>query len=373
MVTLPSPARVLACLLAAAGAALLWINRVEPDESRVLGVIVLLVAVAALASRETVGRARALEAVAVLLLVLAGGEWAVRRENSIAARAYADRLMRFVDDPLLRYEMKPDVSCGEGTTNALGMLDVPREPTNPGGALRVACLGDSVGGDCSLPRDNACAALERALTEARGGRPTEVLNFSVPGYNTMQEARALELKAARFAPDAVVVLYVVNDPYPDLAISHFLPGKLKFAHLIYSGLRVAAWRLLGPSVDPFGGLFTRFFEDPRAWDGVVVAGFDRIRVVAAARDMPVVVAVFPLFIDRPLPEHLAIYPRVVQEAQRHGFVGVNLAEAAYANEPIEALLKPSRDIIHPNAHAHALAAEVIARALLTARPELATR
>lgn len=371
--TPPSPARVLALSLAAAGAALLWINRVEPDESRVLGALVLIVGVGALVVRETVGRTRLLEAVAVLLLVLAGGECAVRRENAIAARAYADRQMRFVDDPQLRYEMKPETSCGEGTTNKLGMLDGPREPTKPPGTLRVACLGDSVGGDCSLPRDNACAALERVLRDARGGRPTEVLNFSVPGYNTMQEARALELKAAAFAPDVVVVLYVVNDPYPDLAISHYLPGKLKFQHLIYSGLRVAAWRLFGPMIDPLGGQLGQFYATPRAWDGVVVAGFDRIQAFAATRGLPVVVAVFPLFLEQPLPEHLAIYPKVVGEAQRHGFIGLNLAEAAYADEPLAALIKPSRDIIHPNAHAHALAAGAIARALLAAHPELVTR
>lgn len=372
--TLPGPARALALALAAAGAALLWINRSEPDESRVLGAAVLLLAVIMLALRETAGRTRVLEAVAVLLLVLAGGECAVRRENKIAADAYVDRLMRSAEDPLLRHEFQPEVPCGDTIINTLGMLDQPRSPANPSHALRVACLGDSVGGDCSLPRDNACAALERALREARGGRPTEVLNFSVPGYNTLQEARALELKAAAFAPDVVVVLYVVNDPYPDPAISHFLPGKLKFQHLLYSGLRVAAWRLFGSSIDPFGGQITGLYKEPRAWDGVVVAGFDRIAAFAAARALPVVVAVFPLFIKDPLPEHLEIYPQVVREAERHGFIGLNLAEEAYANEPLDALLKlPSRDVIHPNAHAHALAAGAIARALLAARPELATQ
>ena len=50
--TPPSPARALAVLLAAAGAGLLWVNRVEPDESRVLGAAVLLVAVVALVARE---------------------------------------------------------------------------------------------------------------------------------------------------------------------------------------------------------------------------------------------------------------------------------------------------------------------------------
>lgn len=371
--TPPSPARALALALAAAGAALLWLNRVEPDESRLLGAAVLLVALVALVVRETARRTRVLEAVATLLLVLAGGECAVRRENAIAARAYADRTMRFVADPELRYELQPDLACGAGTTNQLGMLDVPRELVDRTGALRVACLGDSVGGDCSLPQDNTCAALERTLREARGGRPTEVLNFSVPGYNTMQEARALELKAAAFDPDVVVLLYVVNDPFPDLAISHFLPGKLKFQHLIYNGLRIAAWRLFDPAIDPFGGQITRLYETPRAWDEVVLAGFDRIRSFAAARELPVVVAVFPLFLEHPLPEYLALYPRVVAAAQQRGFIALDLADAAFREQPYASLVKPSRDLIHPNAHAHELAAGAIARALLNEHPELATR
>src|SRR5439155_5307752 len=112
---------------------------------------------------------------AVLLLVLAGGEVMTRRENGTAADRYANRLMHFVDDPVLRYEFKPNTACGETVTNELGMMDVARRQEKSQGTLRVACLGDSVGGDCFLPRDNACAALERVLRERRGGRPVEVM------------------------------------------------------------------------------------------------------------------------------------------------------------------------------------------------------
>ena len=369
----PSPARVLALALALVGAAVIYKNEGDPDESRVLGGLLVVGGVAAILFRETPGRRRAVELTAVLVLVLAGGELMVRRENRLAQQAYADRLIRFVDDPLLRYHWKPDASCGEGTINDLGMLDGPRELQKPPGTLRVACLGDSVGGDCTLPRDNACAALEQILREERGGRPTEVLNFSVPGYNTLQEARALEVRAMPFSPDAAVVLYVVNDPYPDLAISHHLPGHFKFQHLLWSGARFAAARISGGRLDPFGGLLTDFYENPRAWDGVVVAGFDRIRAVAEPRAMPVVVAVFPLFLPDPLPEHRAIYPKVTREAERHGFITLDLSEVAYKSEPLTALLKPSRDMIHPNAHAHRLAALAVARALLDRHPELRER
>ncbi|EYF08134.1 SGNH/GDSL hydrolase family protein [Chondromyces apiculatus] len=369
----PTPARALALALALAGAGLLYVNRVSPDESRTLGALVLAASLAALLTRETPGRRRALEAIAVLLLVLAGGEWAVRRETQRAQADYANSAIQFVDDPVLRYHWKPGISCGAGTTNDRGMLDVPRQTDKPPGTLRIACLGDSVGGDCSLPRDNACVALERILRDARGGRPTEVLNFSVPGYNTLQEARALDVRALPFSPDAAVVLYVVNDPYPELAISHHLPGHLKFEHLLWSAGRFAAAKAFPGRVDPLGGLLQGFYEDPRSWDGVVVAGFDRLRATADAHHLPVVVAVFPLFLPDALPEHRAIGPRVAGEAARHGFIALDLADAAYRDESIEALLKPSRDMIHPNAHAHQLAAEAIARALLAQHPELRDR
>jgi hypothetical protein len=368
--TRPSPVRVLAVSLAIVGAVVLWANRVDPDESRSFGVVLALLGVLGMSLRETSGLRHVLEGVAVVILVLASGEVTMRHENAIAARAYADKTMHFVDDPVLRYEMKPDLPCDRGVTNSFGMLDPPRVLAKPSDTLRVACLGDSVGGDCSLPTDNACAALESALRDARGGKPVEVLNFSVPGYNTLQEARALEVKALRFAPDIVVVLYVINDPYPDLAISHFLPGHFKFEHLLASGAELAAWKIVGPPLDPIGGMLERLHETPRSWDGVVVRGFDRIRAVADERHMPVVVAVFPLFIEHPSPRARGVYTKVVHEAEAHGFIGIDLLEVAFKNEPLASLLKPSQDLIHPNARAHHLAAAAIGEALLAHHPEL---
>jgi hypothetical protein len=218
-----------------------------------------------------------------------------------------------------------------------------------------------------LPRENACAQLQGELGRLRGGQPVETLNFSVPGYNTLQEARAFEVKAMPFSPDALVVLFVMNDPYPDLAISHMLPGHLKFEHLLAGGVRTAAGRLLHIDVDPFAGAITPLFDDERSWQGVVVAGFDRIAAVARPRGIPVVVAVFPLFVPGADARYGRLYRQVVDEAERHGFVGLDLGRAAFQGEPLEALWKPSRDPIHPNAHAHALAARAIAGALAVAR------
>lgn len=348
----PSPFRALAAALALGGIAIVLANRVDPDESRAVGAALIVLGAGFAATRETRWKQVTLELVATLLCVLAGGELAIRRENGIAQRAFAERMMHFVEDPELRYEMKPGIKHSEGTTNSFGMLDRERALAKPPGTWRVACLGDSVGGDFQLPDDNACAALERILAARRGGS-TEVLNFAVPGYNTLQEARALEVKALRFDPDAIVVLFVVNDPYPDLAVSHFLPGHFKFEHLLWTGINLALGR------SRFEELFD-LFARPRAWH-VVVSGFDRIAAVAAERKLPVVVAVFPLF-TRDAAHFAPLYRKVVDEAARHGFRAVDLS-AVYADHDLSTLLKPSRDPIHPNAAAHLLAAEAIAREL----------
>jgi hypothetical protein len=372
---LPGPTRALAAMLLLAAVPLLFANRVAADESVFLAGVLAVAGLAGLVSRDTARLRRVLEGVSVLALLLGGAEWMVRRENAIASRAYVDRTMHFVPDPLLKYEMMPGVPCGGGEerfTNDHGMVDGPRTIEKPPATLRIACLGDSVGGDGSLV--NACAALESILNEGRGtgqARSVQVLNFSVPGYNTMQEARALEVKALPFDPDAVVLLYVMNDPFPDLAITHDLPGHLKFEHLLFTGARLAAGKVAGSVVDPFAGMIEGLYEQPRSWDGVVVAGFDRIRAVADARRLPVVVAVFPIFVARLPAAYDDAYGKVTREAERHGFVGVNLSEAAFRGVPLESLLKPSRDMIHPNAFAHHLAAAAIARAMLERYPELA--
>jgi lysophospholipase L1-like esterase len=360
MIQTITPTRALSAALLSAGSWLCAVNLEMPDESRWLGAALVLLGALGLVLPARASLGRALEVAAVLALFDAGGEWMVHRETAIAAGAYGERLIHFVDDRDLRYEMKPFVRSDVGVTNEHGMLDVPRSLAKPPGVFRVACLGDSVGGDFSLPTDNACAQLERLLDER--GVKSEVLNFSVPGYNTLQEARALELKARRFSPDAVVVLYVMNDPFPDLAISHHRPGHLPLEHALFGGLCVLLGRVLHTNLSPIASMIAPLYEEPRAWQDVVVAGFRRI----AAAGLPTVVAVFPLFVEDGA-RFSRYYRQVVDEAGRHGLVGLDLSQAAFAGPPLSSLLKPSRDPIHPNAHAHAMAARAIADALLEVR------
>jgi hypothetical protein len=367
-----SPARALGGALLAAGAVLVHLNATMPDESRWLGACMCLAGLVGIVLPETARRWTLLTVTTATGLLLIGGEAAVRRENARAQAAFDGQLIHFVADRDLRYELVPRARCGATSTNELGMVDVARAVDKPEGVLRVACLGDSVGADCSLPGETTCPVLERLLRDRRGGRPTEALNFSVFGYNALQEARSLESKAAAFRPDAVVVLYVVNDPYPDLAISHFRPGHLVFEHLLYSGTRALGARALGSSLVPLPEIHD-LYDRGEAWDAVVVPAFERIAQAAAKLGAPVVVAVFPLFTQPQAKGYAEIYARVADEARRHGLVGLDLSQAAYAGVPVATLLKPSRDPIHPNALAHRMAAEAIADALVAASPGMLAR
>ena len=345
-----------------------------PDESLWLGCGLAVWGAVSVLTLPRPGMRLAQEFVAVVCLLLLGGELAVRHENAAAQARYNERLMHFVADPVLRYEMQPHAGSAPATTNAQGMLDRERTEAKPAATLRIACLGDSVGGDFELPRENACAVLETELTRVLGGRRVEVLNFSVPGYNALQQARAMEVKAMRFDPDAVVVLYVHNDPYPELAISHHLPGHLKFEHLLFNGVTWAVSRLRSVDAHPLVRLLAGLYEKAECWQGVVVTAFARMAATALDHgDLPVVVAVFPLFTDPQSPLLQAAARRVVVEARRHDFIGVDLGPELLKDHTIAQLLKPSGDLIHPNATAHRLAAQAIAKALFREAPHWGTR
>lgn len=313
----PSPARVLALGVAAAGAALVWVNRVEADESRLLGAGVLLVALAALLTRETPRRTRVLEASRRCC-------WCWR---GASARCGARTRSRPAPTPSAR--------CTSSTTPSCATRCSPGARAARARRINAACSTSHAdprpggGAACGLGRRGLFAASRQRLRRARAGvasgprgpadRGAELLGARIQHAAAGAGARSSRPpRSHRKTCRRGVVCGERSVPRPgDLAPS---PWQ---AQVPAPALRRPAGRGLAPAeqIDPLGGQLTRLYENPRAWDGVVVAGFDRIRAAAATRDLPVAVAVFPLFIEHPLPEYLAIYPKVVKEAERHGFMG----------------------------------------------------
>lgn len=140
-----------------------------------------------------------------------------------------ERKTIFEGDPLLFWRLKPNLDHAVWdftvvSTNSQGIRHEgdlgPKEP----GAIRVACLGDSVTFGYRVPvvwpdRPNDYARdwlpypmlLERALRAANPGRKIEVVALAVPGYTSYQGLLWLRREIERLRPDVVTACFGWND------------------------------------------------------------------------------------------------------------------------------------------------------------------
>ena len=148
-------------------------------------------------------------------------------------------IVRLSRERELFYELKPNLRgryCGGAmSTNALGMR-MPIEPSveKPAGVVRIAGVGDSYLFGQGV--DDGQGFLEVLQAEAlAAGKPLEILNFAVPGYNSWMESVVVARRAKHYAPDVILVSITGNDwdlpnfmlsrPYGDVAHS-FLLGAI---------------------------------------------------------------------------------------------------------------------------------------------------
>jgi lysophospholipase L1-like esterase len=283
------------------------------------------------------------------------------------------------DDPELIYVNRPGYGRDDVRfTEVHGIVRSRDVDEARGGAFRIAVLGDSIAAAHPIRsggRKSFSEQLEDRLnvTRAAGGAPVEVLNFGTDGYGTLQEARLLETKAARFTPDVVIVAYCLNDPsnsytptvwFLDHPEPRFYlldlvqrrlgatPSELSPAHPRYTHGTIEWDRL--------------YRADGPAWQGVE-QGLARIARYGEEHDVPTLLVLFPLLLTGQEPgdeQELAqqLYEQVSETATRHRMRFVDL-RAAYRPYTASQLRLIAEDPIHPNALGHELAAEAIAAAL----------
>lgn len=119
----------------------------------------------------------------------------------------------FDPDPVLGWKLKKNARSVLNTpefritmtTNSRGWRDIERSLEKPPGSYRIALLGDSFVEATSVEMDDAFhRRLERILSD-ESRRETEVLNFGVGGYGTLQEYLVYGREARRYAPDLVLL------------------------------------------------------------------------------------------------------------------------------------------------------------------------
>jgi hypothetical protein len=257
--------------------------------------------------------------------------------------------------------------------NAAGYRDVPRVPAKPPGVRRVVSLGDSFAWGAGVERDDAYPQrLERALRRTRG-EEWEVVNLARPGMRTVDQADVLRREGFAYAPDVVLVGYVLNDSEGRTSEEarraeewrEGPPGPSPSSwdrSLLVRTVRHRLWATAENRrrIDGFRALYA---ADAAGWR----AGRQALADMGAqcrTRGVPLVVAVFPLFgnrLDEGYP-FAALHEEVARAAAAAGARVVDLLPA-YRDLRWELLVVDGARDEHPSELAHRIAANAILAAL----------
>jgi lysophospholipase L1-like esterase len=315
--------------------------------------------------------------------------------------------------PGLDYDLAPGVvGKNWGTTiaiNSHGFRDREYDLVKPPSVRRIVVLGDSIAFGTNL--DVADTFPERLeVTYGVSGRPVEVLNLAVAGYDTLNEVVFLEQTGLAFSPDVVVVGYCIND-LGSHSVNLALIRVLEKYDVLTRHSRLFQWltsradaaqQLLGQefqvgeSEEEFartnrewivpvrddatlrrivGGMVERLeAERPRIshpflpWYlsenriGKLRFAFERLARDARDGRFRVVVLLIPFLDDEGRPDlYRAAYDVVRHEARRAGFDTIDPTEELRAAgfERLMLRREGSVDVVHPNAEGHAMLAKAL--------------
>jgi hypothetical protein len=274
-------------------------------------------------------------------------------------------------------------------TNALGLRDREYAVLKPREALRVAFFGDSFTYGQGVELEEVFTErLEARLADLLGEGKVEVWNFGTSGFNTFQELLYYANYGRQFEPDLVVVIWVPFDHQPNGyrfsdferfdALNESPPDRAhaREDRLAARGLARFYLRYLQPLyvVRFFGrrakealgilGLNMNRLEESelRAFDSeghrLQFASLRKFKELAEAQGADFLLVIFPGLqrLDSDYYQEL-LYSKVEAFAAEHGIECLNLFPSFRGREPSE--LHVSLVDSHPNAKAHALAADVL--------------
>jgi len=283
-------------------------------------------------------------------------------------------------------------------TNARGLRGPDLPYAKPAGVRRVLFLGDSVTFGYGVERSDDVFAFRagRELAAALDA-PVEVVNAAVGGYSPWQERQVLAGEGLRYAPDLLVVGFVLNDVTEKLALVRY-GGSQRGWQLArtargavdrwLSASALATWLREGAAVLRFGrdvrlGAATqetaevrRLVTEParpeirRGWS-ITLENLGSMLDTAASQRIPALLVVFPYAFQLESPRASAGPQRELARFARERGVPLLDLLPRFASEPApERLLL---DASHLSVEGHALAATaitevVLARGLLS-RPE----
>jgi lysophospholipase L1-like esterase len=264
--------------------------------------------------------------------------------------------------------------------NSRGYRDFERSLERSPGARRLLSLGDSFAWGVGVELEDAYPLrLERALTRRRAER-WEVVNLAKPGMNTVDHLALLEKEGLDYAPDAVLLGYVLNDSEDagsaevrravEWAAPRYAPALLWDRSALYRFVGTRLWAT-SQNRRRVAGFRSMYADEAPGWR----AGRQALRDMGALcreRGIPLLVAIFPL-LGNPLDERYPfsdIHARVAQAAAEAGAKTVDLLPA-FRGLRWELLVVDGAGDEHPNEIGHRIAARALLRALEDVVPDSA--
>lgn len=149
------------------------------------------------------------------------------------------------DNPNIAFKHKPNSSMElmnvMVNTNSDGLRD-KEYPVQKDDEYRIIVLGDSLTLGWGVKEEDT---FEHILEEKLNSRyPTEIINFGIGNYNTVQEVNLFIEKGVKYKPDKVVLFYFIND-------AEVTPKKSKLWFLGYSEFVSFFWSRINIFTDKY--------------------------------------------------------------------------------------------------------------------------
>ena len=298
-------------------------------------------------------------------LVLVGSALAVLAAEIVSRLTYTapwyDRLLQ---------EQTDEPSKTSERRNSLGLRDEDYPREKPAGTRRILIIGDSVTYGYGVKDDDAPfpERLERALHEE--GRAVEILNAGIPGTLTTEWLQLFTIVERSFDPDAVVLVFFLRDGTRTAAKSFFdsIRNELEARHeeswIYRASYLVRHFRDLRDR-DHFSRTYSQAIDDSYLGNAEQTAEWEiakqnilDIRERARARGIQTVVVVFPILVELNVHYPFARVCDTIVTFCRENAIRVLDLRAAFEGRDAPDLWVSPLDQ-HPNAAAHAIAAEAL--------------
>jgi len=299
----------------------------------------------------------------------------------------------FIPDDELGWRLRPNAddfwSGARIRVNAKGLRGPEIAYSRTPGIGRVLYLGDSVPFGYQLPRyDQSYPYVIETIFENVAGRPVETINAGVGGYSPWQHSLYLAREGIRYAPDLVVVSFVLNDVTEKFDLIRFggstsgfqlarstqsLLSRLLSRTAIGSlGRRAVARARFGDDVESgakhLEGLRANLIatepdrEDVRESWRITLSNLDELFTFCDEHDIPTLLVAFPYTFQFSDPANLSAPQRVLESfAAARGIEFLDLLPIyvqamARRGEKSEVYFL---DQDHPTPRGHLVAAEAI--------------